>query len=73
MANKPSPSSQHKHLAVLIDADNASVVIAENFIESDKTVDKLRVVHPTHDRATCSFKSANYRSRPKQWPRSESY
>ncbi|MBA4683220.1 hypothetical protein DP090_007095 [Pseudomonas sp. MDMC216] len=47
MANKPSPSRQHKHLAVLIDADNALVVIAEDFIESDKTVDKLRVAHTT--------------------------
>lgn len=52
MANKPSPSRQHKHLAVLIDADNASVAIAENFIESDKTVDKLRDIHPTAVRAT---------------------
>ncbi|MBL0951238.1 MAG: hypothetical protein IBJ08_11235 [Pseudomonas sp.] len=53
MANKPSPSRLHKHLAVLIDADNASVVTAENFIESNKTVDKLRVVHPTDVRTTC--------------------
>ncbi len=45
MANKPSPSRQHKHLAVLIDADNALVVIAEDFIESDKTVDKLCAIH----------------------------
>lgn len=35
MANKPSPSRQHKHLAVLIDADNASVAIAKSFIDSN--------------------------------------
>lgn len=48
MANKPSPSRQHKHLAVLIDADNASAAIAENFIESNKTADKLRVIDPAY-------------------------
>ena len=53
MASKPSPSRQHKHLAVLIDADNASVSIVESLIESNETVDKLRVVHPTDVRATC--------------------
>lgn len=53
MASKPSPSRQHKHLAVLIDADNALVVIANNLIESNKTVDKLRAAHPTDVQATC--------------------
>jgi hypothetical protein len=52
MANKPSPSRQHKHLAVLIDADNASVAIAESLIDSDEIVDKLRGVPPTDIRST---------------------
>ncbi|KJU80677.1 hypothetical protein N619_04380 [Ectopseudomonas oleovorans] len=46
MANKPSLSRQHKHLAVLIDADNASVAITIA-IESSDTMDKLRVAQPT--------------------------
>jgi hypothetical protein len=33
MANKPSPSRQHKHLAVLIDADNAPAAIVEGLFE----------------------------------------
>ena len=33
MASKPSPSRQHKHLAVLIDADNAPAAIVEGLFE----------------------------------------
>lgn len=40
MANKPSPSRQHKHLAVLIDADDASVAIVEELFKSNERVDK---------------------------------
>tara|TARA_R110000868_G_scaffold1986_6_gene15734 strand:+ start:1111 stop:1230 length:120 start_codon:yes stop_codon:yes gene_type:complete len=33
MAAKSSPPRQHKHLAVLIDADNASAAIVEGLFE----------------------------------------
>jgi hypothetical protein len=33
MAAKPSPARQQKHLAVLIDADNASAAIVEGLFE----------------------------------------
>lgn len=52
MASKPSPSRQHKHLAVLIDANNAPTAIVESLIESNETVDKLRAVQPTDVQAT---------------------
>ena len=45
MASKPSPSRQHKHLAVLIDADNASVVIAEDISYATETRCKPRAVY----------------------------
>ncbi|WKC38069.1 hypothetical protein QYM18_03010 [Ectopseudomonas chengduensis] len=48
MANKPSPSRQHKHLAVLIDADNALVATANNLIEFNLAVDKLRIFNITY-------------------------
>ncbi|SDA80851.1 hypothetical protein SAMN03159475_4457 [Pseudomonas sp. NFPP33] len=53
MASKTNTARQHKHFAVLIDADNAPVAIFESLIKFNETVDKLRVVHPTDARATC--------------------
>ena len=44
MAIKPNTSRQHKHFAVLIDADNAPAAIAESLIEPNATLDELRVV-----------------------------
>lgn len=48
MASKPSPSRQHKHLAVLIDADNASAAIANNLIELNLAAEKLRIANITY-------------------------
>lgn len=48
MASKPNTARQHKHFAVLIDADNALVAIAESPIESRKITGRIHVVFLTY-------------------------
>lgn len=52
MASKPNTSRQHKHFAVLIDADNAPAAIVEGLFETNEAMEKFRLFHPTHIRTT---------------------